>query len=318
MSPVGWGSRLGHASPPLLVAALGLEVLSLVATAELQRRLLSGGGIRARLASLLAMVWAGNAVSAAVPAGAVASTVYGYRQLTRRGAPSALAGWLLVATGALSAAALALVAVVGVQLRGLLSTCTVEDVAEVTALVGVVVGSVWVLAWASGRPGRLAVMERALKRVGERCAPRLPTSLRRSRADASTARDQPVPSFALPGCQWVAVASLAVVNWAADAAVLAVSVVAVGAHLPWRGLVLAYALSQVATSLPLLPGSLGVAEGSLAVGLVCAGLAAPDALAATLTYRLASFWLQLPAGWAAWAWLRRPTPFQAAPIGDVA
>src|SRR5579862_3213813 len=77
--------RAGQVPLGLLVVALGLEALSLTAAAELQRRLLSGTGVRARLGTLLALVWASNAVGAAVPAGAAASTVYSYRQLTRRG-----------------------------------------------------------------------------------------------------------------------------------------------------------------------------------------------------------------------------------------
>src|SRR5262249_53078590 len=112
---------------------------------------------------------------------------------------------------------------------------------------------------------------------------------------------------------WGTVTALSLLNWVADAGVLAVSLAAVGAHPRWSALVLAYALSQLAISMPVLPGSLGIAEGSLVVVLVCTGVRAPDALAATLVYRLASFWLQLPVGWLAWLWLRHPRPFGAAP-----
>jgi hypothetical protein len=108
---------------------------------------------------------------------------------------------------------------------------------------------------------------------------------------------------------WATVAFLAILNWAGDGAVLAVSVTAVDAHPRWLALVLAYAVSQLAVSLPQLPGSIGIAEGSLTLALVCAGVRAPDALAATLIYRLASFWLQLPPGWAAWAWLKHSQSF---------
>ena len=293
--------RAGRAPLGLLIVALSLEALSLAAAAELQRRLLSGTGVRARLGTLLALVWASNAVGAALPVGAAASTVYSYRQLTRRGAPPMVAGWLLAASGALSGVALALLVVIGAQLRGLLSACTAEDIAELTALIGVVSACVGVLAWVSARPAHLAVLERRVHRARAGLArlrgrtPKTPTLL---------------PPIELPGREWAAVTVLAVVNWAADGAVLAVSVAAIGGHLRWSTLVFAYALSQVAASMPLLPGSLGIAEGSLVVVLVCAGVRAPDALAATLVYRLASFWLQLLPGWAAWARLRHVRPFE--------
>jgi uncharacterized protein (TIRG00374 family) len=116
----------------------------------------------------------------------------------------------------------------------------------------------------------------------------------------------------LGGRGWLVVVALGALNWVADGAVLAVSLVAVGANIPWRGLVLAYALSQVGASVPILPGSIGIAEASLVAVLVCAGVSAPDALAATVTYRLASFWLQLLPGWAAWARLRHSPPFDRA------
>ena len=54
-------SRLNRVPLLLLGAAVGLEVLSLSATAALQRRLLAGGGVHVRLQSLLALVWASNA-----------------------------------------------------------------------------------------------------------------------------------------------------------------------------------------------------------------------------------------------------------------
>jgi uncharacterized membrane protein YbhN (UPF0104 family) len=289
-------ARLGRVSPPLLLVALLFEAVSLTAAAELQRRLLSGGGVRTRLRSLLALVWASNAVGAVLPAGAAASTVYTYRQLTRRGAPSTVVGWLLATSGVISGAALALLVVVGAQLRGVLSRCSAVDALEVVASMGAVVGTIGVLAWASAHPGRITAVARRARRPRPRSRVGGPAPDRR--------RISELPPVALSGGAWATIGALAVANWAADGAVLAVSLVAVGARPYWCGVVFAYALSQVAASVPLLPGSIGVAEGSLVVALMCAGVGAPEALAATLLYRVASFWLQLPPGAAAWAALR--------------
>jgi uncharacterized membrane protein YbhN (UPF0104 family) len=294
-------TRLSGVTPSLLLLAVLLEALSLAAAAELQRRLLAAGGVRTRLRSLVALVWASNAVGAALPAGAAASTVYSYRHLTRRGAPSMVVGWQLATSGVASGAALALLVIVGAQLRGVLSRCRAVDALEVVASVGAVAATIGVLAWASAHPGWVAAVVRRVR------SPQSPSRSRRSAPDRTTTTS--LPPVALSGGAWAAIGALAVANWAADGAVLAVSLVAVGAHPAWRGVVFAYALSQVAASVPLLPGSIGVAEGSLVAALMCGGVRAPDALAATLLYRLASFWLQLPAGAAAWAALRHAVPF---------
>jgi uncharacterized protein (TIRG00374 family) len=104
--------------------------------------------------------------------------------------------------------------------------------------------------------------------------------------------------------RWMGVYTVAAANWVADWAVLGVSFLALGFGVPWKGLLLAYAVSQVAASLPLL-GCVGVVETSLTVALVCVGVKADHALAAVLVYRLISFWSTLPLGWLAWDWLRR-------------
>jgi uncharacterized protein (TIRG00374 family) len=97
---------------------------------------------------------------------------------------------------------------------------------------------------------------------------------------------------------------LALGNWLADAAVLAVSIHATGAAVPWRDLLLVYGLGIAAQGLNLTPGGLGVTEGTLSVALVATGLCASQALAAALLYRLASFWLVALCGWLVLFWLR--------------
>ena len=95
-------------------------------------------------------------------------------------------------------------------------------------------------------------------------------------------------------------------NWLADAAVLAVSIRAIGATVPWHDLLLVYSSGIAAQSLNITPGGLGVTEGSLSLALVATGLGTGQALAAVLLYRLASFWLVALAGWLIVFWLRCP------------
>ena len=57
--------------------------------------------------------------------------------------------------------------------------------------------------------------------------------------------------------------------------------------------------------IPLTPGGLGFVEAGLTGLLVLTGISAGDAAAATLAYRLVSYWLPLPAGVVAWILARR-------------
>ena len=99
---------------------------------------------------------------------------------------------------------------------------------------------------------------------------------------------------------WAWAGTMAMSNWVADLGCLTFSFFAVGAGVPWRGLLLAYGAGQLATILPFTPGGLGVVEGSLTVALVTFGGGQASTVAAVLLYRLISFWLLLPVGWGAW------------------
>jgi uncharacterized protein (TIRG00374 family) len=72
---------------------------------------------------------------------------------------------------------------------------------------------------------------------------------------------------------------------------------------PWRGLLLAYGAGQLAANLPVTPGGLGVVEGSLTIALVAYGGGEVSTVAAVLLYRIMSFWVLLPVGYAAWGGL---------------
>jgi uncharacterized protein (TIRG00374 family) len=66
---------------------------------------------------------------------------------------------------------------------------------------------------------------------------------------------------------------------------------------PKPGLVLlAYAAANIVALIPITPGGLGLVEASLTGMLVLSGVGPGRAVLATLTYRLASYWLSLIAG----------------------
>ncbi|MBV8990270.1 MAG: flippase-like domain-containing protein, partial [Solirubrobacterales bacterium] len=57
--------------------------------------------------------------------------------------------------------------------------------------------------------------------------------------------------------------------------------------------------TQLAQALPITPGGIGVAEGTLTVLLVAYHMPTATAMAGVIVYRILSFWILVPVGWAA-------------------
>ena len=89
-------------------------------------------------------------------------------------------------------------------------------------------------------------------------------------------------------------------RWLLDFLCLLAALLAVGSHPPLALTLLAYVAAQLLSQIPITPGGLGVVEAGLTGTLALAGVGVADAAVATLAYRLASYWLPLPLGLAAW------------------
>jgi uncharacterized membrane protein YbhN (UPF0104 family) len=106
----------------------------------------------------------------------------------------------------------------------------------------------------------------------------------------------------------IAAFALMVLCWVADVAVLVLAFLALNTTPPWTGLLLAYCAGQIAASVPVTPGGIGVVEGSITLALVAFGGAETITLAAVLLYRLIAYWSCIPAGGLAWLVLRAMSP----------
>jgi uncharacterized membrane protein YbhN (UPF0104 family) len=290
---------LGHLHWIWIPVTVVLESASMVAFAIMLRRLLAAGGTKVGVRPMLATALAANALSVSVPlAGPELATAFTFRRFSRQGADAPLAGWSLLAGGVVSSAAAAVVLVGGGLASGKILVTAVAVPGGVLA-----VAALAVVAAATRRPRLLGALERPAAwtlRHGSRL-------LRRPAVDSrQTIRvwTERLGSLRLPPSGWVTVTGLALANWLTDAAVLAASIYAAGAAVPWHLLLLVYGSGIAAQSLNITPGGLGVAEGTLGVALVATGLHAGQALAAVLLYRLASFWLAASAGWLVLLWLR--------------
>jgi uncharacterized protein (TIRG00374 family) len=106
-------------------------------------------------------------------------------------------------------------------------------------------------------------------------------------------RDQMVSSL---GARWRAALLAAVGNWLLDYFALVCALKACGVHPRLSLVLLAYAVAAVLGMIPITPGGVGFVEAGLTAMLVLAGVPSEKALLAVLAYRIASYWLPLPAG----------------------
>src|SRR6202007_3115063 len=80
---------------------------------------LRADGHRAAFRSVMAITYAGNALSMAIPfAGAELAAVFSYRQFRKRGLDPALTGWALAVSAMASSSALALILAAGAVAGG--------------------------------------------------------------------------------------------------------------------------------------------------------------------------------------------------------
>ena len=292
-----------------VLAAVVAQAVSMGAMARQQRRLLGVGGTRISLAGAVATTYAGNAISVGLPlAGPAASTVFALRRFVALGADAAVAGWALAVSGVFSSFALLAVVALGAVVSG-------SGFAVVSAALGVLFGAVplGLLLLSLRRPGPRQLLERLgtrLVEVGQKVSGHPagdPEEIVHEQLEEVTSLHPDTRTLAVTA--W-----LAVLNWVADAACLALAILAVGGVVPWRGLLLAWAAGTVVASLGLTPGGLGVVEAALSSALVAAGLVGSTAIAAVLVYRIVSLWLVLAAGGVMLAWLGGPK--LADPVGS--
>ena len=252
-----------------ILAAIAAESASMAAFALMLRRLLATGGTSVGVRPMLATSLAANALSVSIPlAGPEVATAFTFRRFTRQGADAPLAGWSLLSGGVVSSAAGALVLAGG----GLASGNVLA--ADIAVPGGVLAVTLLLVVGAAARRPRL---RDALERPATWTLRLTARLLRRPAEDPSQiirAWAARLGSLQLAPSGWMAVTGLAVINWLADAAVLAVSIRATGGAVPWHDLLLVYGSGIAAQSLNITPGGLGVAEGTLSLALVATGLPA--------------------------------------------
>jgi putative heme transporter len=288
---VGARNELSRLNVGWLLVAVASEVVSFVAFSRMQGRLLRAGGVRIGSGRLLGLTAAASAIASSIPAGPAVASVYAFRQYRRAGADDSIAGWALIATLLCSALGLALVAAAGVLLAERQSAAL--DLIGVS--IAVLAAALLAVAVFAQRRLVLAVAVRFIK-ISKRL-----TGYPRGDADRHVANvSSHLGQVHLTWRDFGPALGWSLGNWGFDCGCLAFAYVAVGAGVPWQGLLLAYGAGQLASNLPITPGGLGVVEGSLTVALVAYGGVQISTVAAVILYRIISFWGFLPIGWLVW------------------
>ncbi|WP_377267624.1 YbhN family protein [Peterkaempfera sp. SMS 1(5)a] len=267
--------HLAHARLRWIPPALACEMVSMMTFARLQRHALGVGGLRVRLGSVAATVFAGNAVGATLPGGSLASITYRTRRMRSWGASAPQIGFTHAATGILSTIALALIAGVGHVLAG--------DSSQLRP-VAVHVGVICALT-----SGALALVHHpAVLRRPVRAVHRLVRRLRRGALDQTSA-DRLLDELAAmqpPARFWARGLVLALLNWSGDFVCLLAACHAVGASPALSTALFAYIAGMTAASaMPLLPAGIGTLDAALVLTLHHGGVPATIAMAADLLFR---------------------------------
>jgi len=272
-----------------LMFAVVAEAGSVVALSWLQQRLLRLGDLPVGVRQLLPVTMASNAVAQSLPGGTLVAEGYALRQYRRLGAGWTLGLWAELSAGALAAAGLAAVAVAGAVVAGPGLRL------ELLPGLAVILAGALVAAGLFRRAPLIGRLITGVLRWAEHVLPESICGHLRSAAQSTRQMDAFRPSART----WALCFGAAVLNWALDAVVLLMALLAVGGPVPWSGVLVCYAAAQLLVELPITPGGLGVVEGSLVELLTRFHMEVARATAAMLLYRSVSYWLLVLVGWGA-------------------
>jgi uncharacterized protein (TIRG00374 family) len=289
--------RLSRLNPIWFLAAVVAEVAHFGCDFSLQRMALRTRGWFAVITAQLT----GNAITNILPAGDAAGAAVQFQMLATSGidpdtAVGGLTAFSLLGVGGLLALPI-------VALPAILFGAPVSSGLAEAAFIGiggfVLFAGFGVVILATDRP--LAWLGRAIERVRNRIfrhrAP-LEGLDRRFLVQRDVIRS-------VLGKKWRDAVLLSTGRLAFDYLCLLAALRATGSHPRPALVLLAYAVAGIIGLVPITPGGLGIIEATLSGMLILAGVNGGDAFLATLTYRLASYWLPLLAGPIAYLCFRR-------------
>lgn len=285
---------LEHVNLAWVFAAVGAEVICMLAFAVLQACLLRAGGAPITVSWLLATAYRADVIASAVPVvGSGMATRYAYRQYRARGVDPTVAAVALTLAGVASTITFAVVVVVAALLSGNAAAAGGGLVGALGAIIAVATVVVAL---------RSPLGQQRLITLASWFIQRKQRVLRRPTGDPAqlvrTALHQ-LSRFRLTSVNISLALTSSIVNWFADAACLVLSIRAIGLAIPWHTVLVAWSAGKAAGSLSPTPAGLGVVETAMIAALVATGLRAPDAIAAVIVYRVLTFKVVITTIWCA-------------------
>jgi uncharacterized protein (TIRG00374 family) len=291
--------RVAKLEPEWLLLMIAIEAASVATVWVLQRICLGHVAWKPVILSQLA----GNALAKVAPGGGATGGALQYRMLVGSGVPNAAAASGLTAANMLTFAALLALPVLTVP--GFLAGLPIDRGLVRAALLGA--GLFTAMA---GVGGILLVSDRALRAAGQ-VGQEIRNRVLRRRPPLTGLPSRVVRerdrTLKVIGADVRQALLASVLRWLLEYCALLLALAAVGAQPRPSLVLLAFTGSQLLALIPVTPGGLGFVEAGLAGMLALAGVNAADAALATLSYRLVSYWLPLPAGGVALL-LNRRTP----------
>ena len=304
----GLPALLANAKWQWILVAIVAEVGSIGALAREQRRLISVRGGKKSLPSVLATVYAGNAISISLPLiGSAAAAVFSYKRFTAIGVDRAVAGWAVAISGVYSSVSFAAIAAIGAMISGSTGLAITGFITTFCVVLPII------LLFAGLRRPRVNAVATTVMTAVLRTTQRFTGRPRSDAADLSTSALGQLTSLRLSTPSAAVASAMAVLNWVADLVCLICAIMAVHGVVPWHGIVLAWAIGAGASSLNLTPGGLGVVEIALGAALIAAGLPAGAAVAGALLYRAVKLGLVFVVGGITLLLIRRPTRSDGSP-----
>ena len=280
--------RLSTLNPWWLIAAIGAEIAHFACTFALQRLALRTRAWFPVITSQLA----GNAVTLVMPGGAAVGAAVQFRMLAASGMDTSETVGGLAAFSLLGVGSLLVLPVFALPV--ILLGAPVDRGLEHAAFLGAA-GFVAFAAF-----GAVILVYDAPLRWAGRAGQRLRNLVLRKRPPlqglGETLLEKRDEIRTTLGRQWWQALLLSAGRLAFDYLCLLLALRATGSH-PRPSLILvAYAVAGIIGMIPITPGGLGLVEASLTGLLVLAEVNSSQAVLATLTYRIASYWVPLCAG----------------------
>ncbi len=287
---------IGTVNPAMIAAGFGLQLISLACYSFLTRASLGSAGAGLSHARIFRIQLSTKALSNIVPGGNAAGSALGYRLLTLSGVSGPDAGFALATAGIGSAVVLNIIfwlgLVVSIPIRG------VNPLYGIAAICGVIImgiAAMLVIGLTDGQ-GRAEKAARWIARKLSLNEDRFARVLRQvgERVEELVSDRQLLRSVVF----W------ATLNWLFDMASLWMFLRAFGGSLSVDALVVAFGLANLMAAIPILPGGLGVVEGTYITVLVGFGLPKRVVAPAIAAYRSAQYLMPIALGALAYASLR--------------